>query len=80
MATFLPCSDESVRTVMKLFFHRVRNGRKKEKSIAISRSQSLPSNLSVVLEVLHLAFLMLPHPHSAHKNTYSPVFLISKHA
>lgn len=29
MASFSLCSDESVRTVMKLFFHRVRNGRKK---------------------------------------------------
>ena len=38
MASFSPCSDESVRTVMKLFFQRVRNGRKKGKSIVISWS------------------------------------------
>lgn len=30
------CSDESVRTVMNLFFQRVRNGRKRGKSIVIS--------------------------------------------
>lgn len=33
---FFQCSDESVRAVMKLFFHRERNGRKKGKSIVIS--------------------------------------------
>lgn len=36
MASFYLSSDESVRTVMKLFFGGVRNGRKKGKSIVIS--------------------------------------------
>lgn len=64
--------DESVSPVMKLFFHRERNGRKKRESIVMSWSQSLPSNLLVVLEVLHLAFSMPPHPHQPLKKHSLP--------